>query len=67
MKAPTDDPGAIRRDWLKERSIRAREDMESPVYYEYEEDSFEDEIWYRMVEEQFFAGYSEDDAGYDEL
>jgi hypothetical protein len=33
----------------------------------YEEDTTEDEDWDRMATEQFFKGYDEDDAIYDEL
>lgn len=63
-KSPSINSNDIRRDYLNQRSLPP---SKSSVYYEYEEDSIEDEMWNRMVEEQFLAGYSEGDARYDEV
>ena len=61
------DSNDIRRDYLKQQSRSLSEVSEPSIYYEYEEDSIEDEMWNRMVTEQFLAGYSEDDERYDEV
>ncbi len=66
-KNPSIDSDGIRRDYLKQRSLSLSEVSESSIYYEYEEDSIEDEMWNSMVMEQFLAGYSEEDMRYDEV
>lgn len=49
------------------RLARQIETAELTFHYQYEDDSIEDELWNRMVVEQFFAGYSEDDEVYDKV
>ncbi len=61
------DSSEIRRMYLEQRPVLHVEAAAPSIHYQYEEDSIEDELWNRMVTEQFLAGYSEDDEVYDKV
>lgn len=67
LRQSTIDAEETRRMYLEQRPVLQVEAAAPSSYYQYEEDSIEDELWNRMVTEQFLAGYSEDDEVYDKV